>query len=63
MHLPLAYIDPGSGSLIIQVAIATLVSIPVIFRAQVARGVRAIRRDKGPATETMPRTDDPGHAG
>ena len=63
MHLPLAYIDPGSGSLIIQVAIATLVSIPILFRAQVARGVRAVKRLRNSPTETMPRTDDPGRAG
>ena len=39
----LAYIDPGSGSLIIQVAIATLVAIPIFFRAQIARIVNRIR--------------------
>jgi hypothetical protein len=33
----LAYIDPGSGSLIIQVAIASLIAIPVFFRNQIAR--------------------------
>ena len=33
----LAYIDPGSGSLIIQVAIATLVAIPIFFRTQIGR--------------------------
>lgn len=33
----LAYIDPGSGSLIIQVVIATLIAIPVFFRSQIAR--------------------------
>ena len=32
-----AYIDPGSGSLIIQVAIATLVAIPIFFRTQIGR--------------------------
>ena len=39
----LAYIDPGSGSLIIQVAIATLVAIPIFFRTQIARIVNRVR--------------------
>jgi hypothetical protein len=33
----LAYIDPGSGSLIIQVLVAMLVAIPIFFRRQIAR--------------------------
>ena len=37
MHELLAYIDPGSGSLIIQVVIATLVAIPIFFRTQITR--------------------------
>jgi hypothetical protein len=41
-HL-LAYIDPGSGSLIIQVVIATLVAIPIFFRAQITRIVNRFR--------------------
>jgi hypothetical protein len=39
----LAYIDPGSGSLIIQVAIATLVAIPIFFRTQIGRIVNRFR--------------------
>jgi hypothetical protein len=33
----LAYIDPGSGSLIIQGAIASIVAAAVFFRGQIAR--------------------------
>ena len=33
----LAYIDPGSGSLIIQGAIASIVAAVVFFRGQIAR--------------------------
>ena len=40
----LAYIDPGSGSLIIQAAIAAVIAIPIFFRSQIARVVRALRR-------------------
>ncbi len=38
----LAYIDPGSGSLIIQAAIAAVIAIPIFFRAQIARLVHAV---------------------
>jgi hypothetical protein len=46
----LAYIDPGSGSLLIQAAIAAVIAIPIFFRTQIARAMRAIRRsdDRGP---------------
>lgn len=40
----LAYIDPGSGSLIIQAAIAAVIAIPLFFRSQIARAIRALRR-------------------
>ena len=47
----LAYIDPGSGSLIIQAAIATLVAIPIFFRAQITRIVNRVRgRTEVPAS-------------
>lgn len=46
MHDLLAYIDPGSGSLIIQVVIATLVAIPLFFRTQIARVIHAVRGQK-----------------
>jgi hypothetical protein len=52
-HL-LAYIDPGSGSLIIQALIATIVAIPFLFRQQFARASRALRR----RPETTDRAND-----
>jgi hypothetical protein len=39
----LAYIDPGSGSLIIQAAIAAIVAVPVFFRHQIGRALAAVR--------------------
>ncbi len=50
----LAYIDPGSGSLIIQAAIAAAIAIPIFFRTQIARIVHTVR---GPREDTSP-TDD-----
>jgi hypothetical protein len=47
----LAYIDPGSGSLIIQAAIAAVIAVPIFFRSQIARVIRSIRRsDHGEPT-------------
>ena len=43
MELVLAYIDPGSGSLVIQALIAGLVAAPIFFRRQIARFVHGIR--------------------
>ncbi len=47
MLMILAYIDPGSGSLIIQALIAGLVAIPIFFRTQLANGVNAVKRALG----------------
>lgn len=44
MQIPPAYIDPGSGSLIIQVLIATVVAAPIVLRDQLRRAFGAIRR-------------------
>jgi hypothetical protein len=48
----LAYIDPGSGSLIIQAVIATVVAVPFFFRAQIARLARAIRGERSSTSDT-----------
>ena len=55
-HL-LAYIDPGSGSLIIQAAIAAVIAIPIFFRTQIARFLHAVR---GPKEETTAADDRAG---
>lgn len=52
-HL-LAYIDPGSGSLIIQAAIALLIAIPIFFRTQIGRVVNRFRG----RTEVQASADD-----
>jgi hypothetical protein len=41
-----AYIDPSSGSLIIQAAIAAVIAIPILLRSQVGRAIRALRRSE-----------------
>jgi hypothetical protein len=50
MDLVFAYLDPGSGSIIIQAAIAGLIAVPVIFRNKISQMVKAVRG--GSSTET-----------
>jgi hypothetical protein len=57
LHL-LAYIDPGSGSLIIQALIATVVAIPFFFRHHIGRLVRSVRGEK-PTSTPANGTDHP----
>ena len=52
MDYVLAYIDPGSGSLIIQAVIATLIAVPFFFRTQISRIVRTVRRQPDPEATT-----------
>ena len=52
MHVLLAYIDPGSGSLIIQAVIASIIAIPFFFRHQIGRLTKAVRRQPDPETTT-----------
>lgn len=37
------YIDPGSGSLVIQAVIASLVALPFFFKRQLERVVNVVR--------------------
>jgi hypothetical protein len=50
----LAYIDVGSGSLIIQAVIAGLVAAPFVFRTQTARLIAKVRGVKPDAATNEP---------
>ncbi|MEO5884276.1 MAG: hypothetical protein ABIQ58_01995 [Candidatus Limnocylindrales bacterium] len=56
MHfdLMLAYIDPGSGSLIIQAVIATVIAVPFFFRTQIARVLKMVRRGDEQVADVKP---------
>jgi superfamily II DNA or RNA helicase len=58
MDFALAYIDPGSGSLIIQFIIASIVAVPYFFRQQIGRVIRGIRGDRS-ATAAAAETATP----
>ena len=55
--LELAYIDPGTGSLIIQTAIAAAIAVPLFFRHQIGRFLNLVRR-RGAADEPPASVDD-----
>ncbi len=61
----LAYIDAGSGSLIIHALIAALVAAPFVFRQQFGRVVRRLRGEpeaaaaSGGPTDATPTDIDP----
>ena len=46
----LAYIDPGSGTLLIQVILAGVLAVPFFFRRVIADGWRRIRGEDTPAS-------------
>ena len=56
MELVFAYIDPGSGSLVIQALIAGIVAVPIFFRRQISRFVHSVRGD-GPKAEARTAAD------
>lgn len=43
----LAYIDPGTGSLIIQTVIAAAIAVPLFFRHRIGRFLNVMRRRGG----------------
>ena len=57
-----AYIDPGSGSLLIQGAIASIVAAVVFFRNQLARLIPG-RRSRDEATNASSSVDDAAQGG
>lgn len=57
MDFAVAYIDPGSGSLLIQVIIASLLAVPYFLRTQIGRAINAVR-GRGPATPTANEADE-----
>jgi hypothetical protein len=52
----LAYIDPGTGSLVLQMIIASVLGVAAFFRNSIARFFRLIlRRKPSAAPDVLPR--------
>ena len=54
-----AYIDPGAGSILLQLLIGSVIGAGVFFRHSIASVIRMLRRGKHlPASDPHPPTDD-----
>ena len=61
-----AYIDPGSGSMLLQVVLASVLAIPFLFRRTVAdmwHRVRGNGDDVADAREPVDSTEETDHPG
>jgi hypothetical protein len=61
----LAYIDPGSGSMLLQVVLAGLLAVPFFFRRTVVDAWHRVRRNGDDVADARPPSDghddtDPG---
>ena len=54
----LAYIDPGSGTLLIQVLIAGAVAVPFFFRRVITEGWRRVRGEPAETPKPPTTSDD-----
>ena len=59
----LAYIDPGTGSMVIQLLLASLLSIPFLFRRAVTRTVRRLQGKPDVDPSAGPAEHDHGEQG
>ena len=55
----LAYIDPGSGSMLIQVIVAGVLAVPFFFRRAIGGGLRRLRGEPNHATRDQDSTRKP----
>jgi hypothetical protein len=53
----LGYIDPGAGSMVIQMLIAAALAVPFFLRTQIARGLDRIRGRTRPDGKERHRPD------
>ena len=54
----LAYIDPGSGTLLIQVLIAGAVAVPFFFRRVITEGWRRVRGEPAETPKSPTASED-----
>ena len=55
----LAYIDPGSGSMLLQVLLAGVLAVPFFFRRAIGGGWRRLRGEPNDATRDQDSTPKP----
>jgi hypothetical protein len=55
----LAYIDPGSGSLLLQAILAAVISVPFLFRRTIGDVLHRLRGGSKPETVSEPDGPEP----
>jgi hypothetical protein len=55
--MPFAYIDPGSGSMLLQVILAGVLAVPFFLRRTIADTWHRIRGEKASPSESSEETD------
>ena len=53
----LAYIDPGSGSMLLQVILAGILAVPFFFRRTIGDAWHRIRGESDAEPENLPQSD------
>lgn len=53
-----AYIDPGSGGMLIQILLAGLLAVPFFFRNAIAGVVRRVRGERPTTSAARDRAED-----
>ena len=54
----LAYIDPGAGSILLQLLAGTIIGVGLFFRQSIVRIVRSFRRGGGSSGPSVPEPAD-----
>ena len=62
MDFTVAYLEPGAGSLLIQVIIASILAVPYFFRTQIGKALGRIRGTRKPDADPRDDSDDAGAA-
>jgi len=52
-----AYIDPGSGGMLIQILLAGVLAVPFFFRNAIAGAIRRFRGERPTSSSTLNRED------
>jgi hypothetical protein len=58
-----AYIDPGSGSMLLQVILAGVLAVPFFFRRVIADTWHRVRGDRAPDAAAGERGEEPDSRG
>ncbi len=56
--MPFAYIDPGSGSMLLQVILAGLLAVPFFFRRTISDVWHKVRGERSEAAPHRPTNED-----